>query len=68
MTDNIAVPTAIMEHQKAVVVLKELLEKRPLSDEEKEAVLAAIGLLSWAALGKTRMKALKEKGEKAGDY
>jgi len=57
-----------MEHQKAVLVLKGLLEKRPLDDEEKEAVLTAIGLLSWAALGKTRMKALKEKRAKDGAW
>ncbi len=53
-----------MEHQKAVQVLKSLVEKNDLSDEEKDAVLTAIGLLSWAALGKTRMKALKEKRER----
>jgi len=57
-----------MEHQKAVAVLKSLLEKHPLDAEEKEAVLAAIGLLSWAALGKTRMKALKEKREKGTEW
>jgi hypothetical protein len=57
-----------MDHQKAVDVLKSLLEKHPLDAEEKEAVLAAIGLLSWAALGKSRMKGPREKREKAGEW
>jgi hypothetical protein len=57
-----------MEHEKAVSVLKSLLDKNLLDDEEKEAVLAAIGLLSWAALGKTRMKALKNRREKSAEW
>jgi hypothetical protein len=57
-----------MEHQEAVRVLKLLVEKNVLDADEKEAVLDAIGMFSWAALGKTRMKALKEKREKAGEW
>ena len=50
------------------MVLKRLVEKNVLEDKEKEAVLTAIGLLSWAALGKNRMKALKEKREKSEEW
>jgi hypothetical protein len=57
-----------MEYKKAVAVLVQMLDKRDLDAEEKEAVLTAIGVLDWASLGKSRMqsliKARKAKREK----
>ena len=53
-----------MDYQKATTVLKTLLEKPVLNDEEKEAVFTAIGVLAWASLGQSRIKALKNKRNK----
>jgi len=53
-----------MDYQKATEVLKSLLGKSLLNDEEKEAIFTAIGVLAWASLGKSRIKAMKNKREK----
>lgn len=53
-----------MDHQKAIAVLQSLLEKRSLDAEEKEAVTTAIGILSWTALAKSRVKAQKARRDK----
>lgn len=53
-----------IDYKKAAVILINLLDKHALSAEEKEAVEAAIGLLSWAALSKSRIKTLKAKRDK----
>jgi hypothetical protein len=50
-----------MEYKEAVDVLKRLMEKHPLDAEEKEAVMTAIGVLVWGALGKSKTKAIKAK-------
>ena len=47
-----------MEYKKAVNILISLLDRHSLDDEEKEAVLTAIGVLGWVSLSKSRMKAL----------
>lgn len=57
-----------MEPKEAVAILKSLLDKYPLDDEEKEAVLTAIGVLGWVSLSKSRMKMQKAKKEKAGEW
>ena len=57
-----------MEHQEAIVILKNLLNKPSLSTEEKEAVMTAIGILSWASLSKSRIKAQKAKRDKATEW
>ena len=57
-----------MEYQKAIEILTKVLDKHPLTDEEKEAVTTAIGLLSWAALSKSRIKNLKAKREKSTEW
>lgn len=57
-----------MEQKDAIEVLKKLMEKHPLSDEEKEAVMTAIGMLGWAALGKKVIRAKKEKRERSADW
>ncbi len=53
-----------MEHKEAIVILKSMLDKHPLNAEEKEAVTTAIGMLSWGALSKSRLKVLKAKRDK----
>ena len=57
-----------MEYQEAVVVLKNLLGKHPLDAKEKEAVMTAIGVLSWGALSKSRIRAQKAKREKSTEW
>lgn len=57
-----------MEHQKAIDVLKNLLNKHPLNAEEKEAIMTAIGILSWGTLARSRMKAQKTKREKKTEW
>ena len=57
-----------MEYQKANEILKSLLEKHQLSAEEKEAVMTAIGVLSWGSLSKSRIKNLKAKREKSTEW
>jgi hypothetical protein len=57
-----------MEYQKTIVILKSLLDRHPLDAEEKEAVMTAIGVLSWASLSKSRIKALKAKRDKSAKW
>jgi len=57
-----------MEYEKAIAILKSLLEKHWLTDEEKEAVTTAIGILSMGSLAKSRLKALKAKREKSTEW
>jgi len=57
-----------MEQQKAIVILKNLLDKSSLSAEEKEAVMTAIGILSWTSLSKSHIKAQKAKRDKAAEW
>jgi hypothetical protein len=53
-----------MDDKKAMEILLSLLKKALLNQEEREAVEAAIGILSWTVLSKSRIKAQKEKGER----
>ena len=57
-----------MEYQKAIAILKNLLEKDSLNAEEKEAVMTAIGVLSWAALSKSKIKKQKAKRDKSTEW
>jgi hypothetical protein len=57
-----------MEYQKAIDVLKKLLDKPSLDPEEKEAVMTAIGVLGWGALSKSKIKALKAKRDKSAKW
>ncbi len=54
-----------MEYQKATTILKKLLDKNSLDTEEKEAVFTAIGVLAWASLSKSRIKAIRNKREQS---
>ena len=53
-----------MEYKEAVAVLKTLAEKYPLDAAEKEAIMTAIGVLVWGALGKSTTRAIKAKRDK----
>lgn len=57
-----------MEYQKAIAVLKSLLDKHPLDAEEKEAIITAIGLLSLGSLANGRIKARKIKRDKSTEW
>jgi hypothetical protein len=57
-----------MEYEKAITILKNLLDRNTLNAEEKEAVLTAIGVLSWGSLGKSRLKAQKAKRDKSTEW
>ena len=57
-----------MEYQKAIAILKSLLDKHSLDAEEKEAVLTAIGVLSWSSLAKSKIKAQKAKRDKSTEW
>lgn len=50
-----------MEYKQAISVLTKMLDEGTLDAEQKEAVLTAIGVLDWAALGKNRFKSMMEK-------
>jgi hypothetical protein len=54
-----------MEDKKAIAILMNLLKKKSLDNEEKEAISSAIGLLSWTSLSQTRIKNLKAKRDKS---
>ena len=57
-----------MDHREAITVLQNMLDKHPLDDEEKEAVITAIGVLSWSALSESRIKGLKAKRDKSAEW
>lgn len=54
-----------MEDKKALAILMKMLEKKSLSAEEREAILAAVGVLSWTSLAGSKIKARKDKREKS---
>jgi hypothetical protein len=53
-----------MDHKKAAELLLNIQNKASLNEEEKEALSTAIGILSWTALAKNRLKGQKEKRSK----
>ena len=57
-----------MEYQEAIAILKSLLDRHSLDAKEKEAVMTAIGILSWGALSKSKMKARKAKRDKSTEW
>jgi hypothetical protein len=57
-----------MEYQKAIAILKRLLDRHSLDTEEKEAVTTAIGLLSLGVLAKSKIKAQKAKRDKSTEW
>jgi hypothetical protein len=57
-----------MEYEKAIAILKRLPDKHSLDSEEKEAVAAAIGLLSLGVLAKSKIKEQKAKRDKSTEW
>jgi hypothetical protein len=57
-----------MEYQKAIAILKSMIEKHPLNAEEKEAVLTAIGVLVWGSLAKSKTRAQIAKRDKKTEW
>ena len=57
-----------MEYEKAIAILKSLLDRHSLDAEEKEAVITAIGVLSWGSLSKSKIKAQKAKRDKSTEW
>ena len=57
-----------MEYQTAIAILKSLLDRHSFDAEEKEAVLTAIGVLSWGSLSKSKIKAQKAKRDKSTQW
>ena len=57
-----------MEYQEAIAILKSLLDRRSLDAEEKEAVMTAIGMLSWGSLSKSKIKTQKAKRDKSTEW
>ena len=57
-----------MEYEKAIATLTSLLERHSLDAEEKEAIMTAIGVLSWGALSKSKIKAIKAKRDKSTEW
>lgn len=57
-----------MDDKQAAEILIKLLEKGHLSEEEKEALKVAVGILSWTSLSKSRIKSLKEKKERGNQW
>jgi two-component SAPR family response regulator len=54
-----------MEYKEAIEVLKSLLKKHPLDEKEKEAVMTAIGVLSWGGLYESKLKDRKTRRDKS---
>jgi len=55
-----------MTHQKALEILIKLIEKNKFKGEEKEAILTAIGVLSWTKLAESKIKRIVEKRKRTG--
>ena len=53
-----------MEDKEVINILMRMIGKYSLSGEDKKAVLAAIGILSWSKLGQGRIKSIA-KAQKA---
>ena len=57
-----------MEYKEAITILKTLLKKHPLDDKEKEAVMTALGVLSWGGLYESELKDRKSRRDKSVEW
>ncbi len=57
-----------MEYEKTITILKNLLDRHSLDVDEKEAIMTAIGVLSWGALSKSKIKNQKAKRDKSTEW
>lgn len=53
-----------MDDTRAIEILTALLKKEGTTDEEKEALREAIGMLAWSKLIPNRIKQMKERRER----
>ncbi len=45
-----------MEDKEALEILTSMLDRDMLSEKERQAILTAVGILSWSKLGQGRIK------------
>ena len=57
-----------MEYREAIEILKSLLNRYTFTAKEQEAVMTAIGILSWTSLSKSRLKTQKAKRKKSTEW
>ena len=57
-----------MEYQKAIAILKTLLDRHSLDADEKEAIITAIGILSLISLSKSKLKSQRAKRDKSTEW
>jgi hypothetical protein len=57
-----------MENDKAIEVLKKMLDKPSLDTEEKEAVMTALGMLAWVKVSKSQIKLIKKKHDQSPEW
>jgi hypothetical protein len=57
-----------MEYKEAIEILKDLLKKHPLDEKEKEAVMTALGVLSWGGLYESKLKDRKARRDKSAEW
>lgn len=53
-----------MEDKVAIEVLKRLLDKYRLEEDERQAVLSAIGILAWSKLIEGRVNSMKKERDR----
>ena len=53
-----------MKDKKAIDILMRMLDRRSFNAEEKEAISAAIGILSWTSLAESKIKERKARQDK----
>ncbi|MCL5666756.1 MAG: hypothetical protein M1383_03225 [Patescibacteria group bacterium] len=53
-----------MDHKEAANILIKLAEKESLIPQEKQAVLIAVGVLSWTSLAQNRVREMRKKGKR----
>jgi hypothetical protein len=57
-----------MGYKEAIEILKDLLKKHPLDEKEKEAVMTALGVLSWGGLYESKLKDRKARRDKSAEW
>jgi hypothetical protein len=53
-----------MDDREAIEILKKMMDRGSLKENEREAIRTAIGMLSWSKLIEPRMKSIKKSREK----
>lgn len=57
-----------MEYNEAIEILQGILKNHPLNEKEKEAVMTALGVLSWGGLYESKLKDRKSKRDKSAQW